>query len=221
MNSKKVNFCKALQKKSLDRADQLILRGSTPNDWRSSFDFSSAEQLSNRDLTGEVTNLLSSLHSSLCSWHTCMQTASFICFFFYPDRTADTFLYLLLISRFVLRCDLLESQYQVVTEDIPPMRKPINHAVAPEQMQKTFFSLTKEGPPSNADDYKSMWNCYQLQTTMVNQLTRKSGSYLDYTQLLEAHCWSKMYTSTRHTLSSVFVNFSLSPHNTSELKYLL
>lgn len=86
-----------------------------------------------------------------------MQTASFICFFKNPDRTADTFLYLLLISRrFVLRCDLLESQYQVVTADIPPMRKPINHGVAPEQIQKTFFSLTKEGPPSNADDYKNM-----------------------------------------------------------------
>lgn len=56
----------------------------------------------------------------------------------------------------MLRCDLLESQYQVVTEDIPPMRKPINHRVAPEQMQKTFFSLAKEGPPSNADDYKNM-----------------------------------------------------------------
>lgn len=56
----------------------------------------------------------------------------------------------------MLPCDLLESQYQVVTEDIPPMRKPINHGVAPEQMQKTFFSLTKEGPPSNADDYKNM-----------------------------------------------------------------
>lgn len=91
-----------------------------------------------------------------------MQTASFICLFFFfsffnPDRTAHTFLYLLLISRrFVLRCDLLESQYQVVTEDIPPMRKPLNHGAAPEQMQKTFFSLTKEGPPSNADDYKNM-----------------------------------------------------------------
>lgn len=56
----------------------------------------------------------------------------------------------------MLRCDLLESQYQVVTADIPPMGKPINHGVAPEQIQKTFFSLTKEGPPSNADDYKNM-----------------------------------------------------------------
>lgn len=50
----------------------------------------------------------------------------------------------------------MESQYQVVTEDIPQMSKPVNRRVAPEQMQKTFFSLTKEGPPSNADDYKSL-----------------------------------------------------------------